>query len=732
MNSSIGKFFNIIGTVTLLVLIIALYFVNEIKVNTKLFLQLEDNRYNSRVTVDILRQSSDDLTRFARQYVVTNNEEYKENYIKILHIRNGDLSLPKDYNNIYWDLSEEARQKYHPNGKKTSFNFMIKNLVKDEYEIKKFEEAHQNSDDLVNLELEAFNAMVGLYKDKNGNFSIHDTPNQQKAIKILHSTEYLEAKEKIMFPIDELLRHFDRRTDKELTIFKEKIASIQQILSFVSLLLVVLFLISIFLIRKKVIIPIKYLTQSIHSIRLKENPDKKIFFNDEIGYMTKEFFDMSDELVKDLHIINTSKRNMEEYITLIDKNIITSTTDLKGNITDVSEAFAQISGYTKKELIGKNHRIVKHKDMPESLYKDLWETISKDQKWNAEVKNKTKDGDFYWVNVTIYPNYDENGEKKGYTAIKADITLKKQIEELLSLSKLSENKIQKYVELIDKNIITSSTDISGKINYVSEAFASISGYAKDELIGKNHRVVKHEDNDPFIYENLWETISNNRIWHGIIKNKKKDGGFYWVEATIYPTFDDLGEKTGYTAVRIDITDKKKIEDMSIKDALTDIYNRRYFNEMMPKAINIAKRDKTYFSFVIIDIDFFKQYNDTYGHQSGDNVIIEVAKTLEKSLQRASDMCFRLGGEEFGAIFNALNPREAYNLADSVRKNIEDLKIEHKNSQASEYLTVSMGMVTANSFDDNSFNELLPDKLYKDADDLLYKAKENGRNRLEAK
>jgi diguanylate cyclase (GGDEF)-like protein len=330
------------------------------------------------------------------------------------------------------------------------------------------------------------------------------------------------------------------------------------------------------------------------------------------------------------------------------------------------------------------------------------------------------------VEAIIYPNYSENGTKTGYTAIRFDITAKKQVEDLLKLSKLNEEKIKQYVDLVDKNIITSSTDISGKITYISEAFAQISGYTKDELMGKSHRVVKHEDNEPAIYDNMWETISNNRVWHGEIKNKKKDGGFYWVDATIYPTFNQYGEKTGYTAIRIDITNKKRVEDLLITDALTNIYNRRYFNEMMPKAINLAKRDRKYFSFIIMDIDHFKQYNDTYGHQEGDEVLIQVASAIYNSLNRASDMCFRLGGEEFGVIFESLDPQEAYLFANNIRQNIENLQIEHSGNSASAYVTVSMGLIAKKTLE-----ELDQDQLYKETDDLLYKAKESGRNRVEA-
>lgn len=726
MNISIQRLLQVIGIALLTLLVMLIYFVNEIIVQSHALSILQEERYKTRLVADVLRQSSDDLTRFARQYVVTSDEEYKNNYNRILYIRNGELPLPKNYQNIYWDLLEPKRTQLHPNSRKMSLENTFKSLPFSEYERDKLNKARRNSDELVSLEVEAFNALKGLYKDIKGNYTVYGEPDQKKAIELLYNIDYLRAKEKIMLPIDEFLDHLDKRTYEDILEHKNKIEIIKTILLMLSIFLLGVFIISAFIIKKKILAPIIFLTKAIHEFRLKNDVEKKTYYEDEIGILIDEFFSTKYEIKKDMKLLSKTKRDMEEYLKLVDQNIITSTTDLNGKIIYVSEALSQISGYKKEHLIGKNHRVLRHPDMPDELFKELWETIANNKKWEGEIKNRTKDGGSYWVEATIYPNYDENGEKTSYTAISIDITAKKQVEKLLKQANISEKKIQQYIDLVDKNILTSSTDLNGNITYVSDAFSQISGYSKDELLGKNHRIVKHKDNDPYIYENMWETLSNNRIWHGVIKNRKKDGGYYWVDATIYPMFNEVGEKIGYTAIRIDITDKKKVEELLIKDALTNIYNRGYFNEMMPKAINLAKRDRKFFSFAIMDIDYFKQYNDTYGHQEGDDVLIKVASAIQNSLQRASDMCFRLGGEEFGVIFESLEPHEAYEFANNIRKNIEDMHIEHSGSSVSSYVTASLGVVTKKTVE-----QLDPDKLYKEADNLLYEAKKNGRNRVEA-
>ena len=285
------------------------------------------------------------------------------------------------------------------------------------------------------------------------------------------------------------------------------------------------------------------------------------------------------------------------------------------------------------------------------------------------------------------------------------------------------SQMKKYIKIVDENVLTSSTDLDGNITYASEAFCEISGYSKDELIGTNHRIIRHSDMKESTYKELWETITSGKTWKGEIKNKKKNGDYYWVKASISPVFDNKGEIISYTAVREDITDKKIIEEISITDGLTNIYNRRYFDEIFPKIINEAKRKNELIAFLFMDIDHFKQYNDNYGHQKGDEVLINFAACLKQSLHRSSDYTFRLGGEEFAVVYQMETKEKAVEFANNLRKNIENLKIEHKYSSVSSYITASMGLICKNA------NEIVIDEIYKQADDLLYQAKRSGRNQV---
>jgi diguanylate cyclase (GGDEF)-like protein/PAS domain S-box-containing protein len=286
--------------------------------------------------------------------------------------------------------------------------------------------------------------------------------------------------------------------------------------------------------------------------------------------------------------------------------------------------------------------------------------------------------------------------------------------------KTFENKT--YLEIIDTYLIASKTDLKGNITEVSKAFCNISEYTEEELLGKPHNIVRHPDTKKEVFEELWRTIKSGQAWEGEIKNLKKNGGYYWVKARISPMHDSEGNVSGYASIRVDTTDKKAVEVLSVTDHMTNLYNRRFFNEIFEKEIQRAKRDNKTLGFVMFDIDHFKQYNDTYGHQMGDKVLAEVANTLKENLHRASDYAFRLGGEEFGALVCDINLEGFKILVQKLKDSIEELKIPHKQNSASDYITASFG---ASIFEANK--NMSQEKIFKIADDLLYEAKNSGRN-----
>lgn len=284
---------------------------------------------------------------------------------------------------------------------------------------------------------------------------------------------------------------------------------------------------------------------------------------------------------------------------------------------------------------------------------------------------------------------------------------------------------KKYIELIDKYVITSKTNTKGIVTDVSDAFTKISGYSKKEIIGKTHSIVSHPDTPKELYKNMWETILAGKIFKGEIKNLNKSKKEYWVDITVTPQVDRYNNILGFSAILQDITDKKKIEEYSITDALTGLYNRRFFDLNFTKEHKISKRENKNLVLLIVDIDYFKQYNDYYGHQKGDEVLRTISLEMKAFFKRANDYVYRLGGEEFAISFYSNNNKIAFERADSMRKSIEELKIEHSASSVSKYISISIGL----SFIPKECNMEI-DEIYKITDQALYRAKNSGRNRVE--
>ena len=169
---------------------------------------------------------------------------------------------------------------------------------------------------------------------------------------------------------------------------------------------------------------------------------------------------------------------------------------------------------------------------------------------------------------------------------------------------------------------------------------------------------------------------------------------------------------------------KKLEEASYTDSLTNLFNRRYFNLIFDKEIKRAKRSKKHITFMMLDIDYFKQYNDTYGHIEGDNTLIKVADTLQSLLKRPSDYVFRLGGEEFGIFMSETDEKNSSEIAQRICDSILRLAIEHKGSEVNDFLTISIGVVSC-----IVSPELKDEIIITRADEMLYKAKKDGRNRF---
>ncbi|HEV8046673.1 MAG TPA: PAS domain S-box protein [Terriglobales bacterium] len=255
----------------------------------------------------------------------------------------------------------------------------------------------------------------------------------------------------------------------------------------------------------------------------------------------------------------------------LDQHAIVAVTDVQGTITYVNEKFCTISQYSKNELIGQNHRILNSGHHPRTFFQEMYHVIADGKVWHGEIKNRAKDGSFYWVDTTIVPFVAADGKPRQYVAIRADITERKRAEETVRKSlATSEAALQQLAEqkfALDQHAIVAITDVQGTIAYVNEKFCAISQYSKNELIGQNHRILNSGHHPRTFFQEMYHAIANGKVWHGEIKNRAKDGSFYWVDTTIVPFVAADGKPRQYVAIRADITERKRATEVLAAQAL---------------------------------------------------------------------------------------------------------------------------------------------------------------------
>ena len=266
------------------------------------------------------------------------------------------------------------------------------------------------------------------------------------------------------------------------------------------------------------------------------------------------------------------------------------------------------------------------------------------------------------------------------------------------------------------------TDSNSKIISVNKSFCRITGYRKDEIIGKTPAILNSGIHDRQFYENMWESLKNNNSWQGEIWNKRKNGEVYPEWLSIAKAFNPKYNEEFYIAIFTDITTlkeaDKKLHFYANHDVLTKLANRVQFEAHLKSSIEGCKRRNSKLALFFIDLDKFKEVNDTYGHSIGDEMLKIVAKRLEKSI-RKEDFVARLGGDEFILIIKDVKTQEdMINLADKINENIKKPIII---SEKVFFMTLSTGIAIFPEHGKDS------EDLIKHADVAMYESKENGRN-----
>lgn len=290
-------------------------------------------------------------------------------------------------------------------------------------------------------------------------------------------------------------------------------------------------------------------------------------------------------------------------------------------------------------------------------------------------------------------------------------------------------------DAVFRTVVEHSPDVicrllDGRFTYVSPSAATTLGRDPQALIGSQGLDLIFEDDRPIVAHALAETAAGPQNRTAQVRVICGDGSLKWVESRSHT--ETIGGAEERVLVIRDITDRKRLEEelarLALQDGLTGLANRRSFDQTLEREWARTLGEGGQIALLLLDIDHFKQFNDAYGHQAGDDCLRTVAACVRGEAQPPSALACRYGGEEIAVVLSGADAETAMRRAEDIRRAVEALRIPHGAGACSDHVTVSIGVAAAVARSGGSIHT--PAGLLQAADHALYKAKAEGRNRVE--
>jgi len=432
-----------------------------------------------------------------------------------------------------------------------------------------------------------------------------------------------------------------------------------------------------------------------------------------MGFLMLVFFCLYIYQKKQAH--KKIKASEKRYHSVVDSlNDVIFQTDKQGLWTFLNPAWSTVTGFSVEEALNSPFYNYIHPD-DRALSKDLFKALiqgEKNSRYEIRILHRT-DG-HRWIDFYSSVTLDVNNNIIGLSGTLSDISERKKAEEQLRLSS------RVFHETHEGIIIT---DAKGVIVNVNPAFCEITGYSLEEVIGKSHSILKSGKQSREFYVEMWKVLNAKKGWQGEVWNRKKSSEIYAELLTISSILDDKGNIQHFVGIFTDITHSKqqqeKLVQMAHFDVLTQLPNRILLSDRYTQAVAQSKRNKNLLAVCFLDLDNFKPVNDTYGHNIGDELLIEVAKRIKASI-RDDDTVSRQGGDEFVLLLGDI--KSTTHCEQVLQRIILPLTQVYLINDHSINISASIGVSLYPS--DNT--DL--DVLMRHADQAMYQAKLEGRNR----